>query len=50
MQLKANEEMTIAGKYIEEKKLMQYKGDAMCKVKNSLGVTHNIMRTTMLEL
>ena len=24
---------------------MQYKTDAMCKIKNSLGVMHNIMRT-----
>ena len=28
---------------------MQYKGDATCKIKNSLGVMHNIMRTMILE-
>ena len=49
MQLKANEEMTIVGKYIEEKRLMQYKGEATCKIKNSLCVMHNIMRTMILE-
>ena len=49
VQLNANEEMTIAGKYIEEKGLMQYKGDTTCKIKNSLCVMHNIMRTMILE-
>ena len=48
MQLKVNEEMTIAEKYIEEKRLMQYKGDATCKIKNSLCVMHNIMRTMII--
>ena len=41
--------MTIAGKYIEKKRLTQYKGDATCKIKNSLCVMHNIMRTMILE-
>ena len=34
---------------MEEKRLMQYKGDATCKIKNSLGEMHNIMRTKILE-
>ena len=38
IQLKANEEMTIARKYIEEERLMQNKGDATCKIKNSKNV------------
>ena len=47
----SHEEMTIVGKYIEEKRQMQYKGDAICKIKSSLGVMHNIMhmRTMILE-
>ena len=47
--MKDNEEMTIAGKYIEGKRLMQYKGDATCEIKNSLCVMHNNMRTMILE-
>ena len=47
--MKDNEEMTIAGKYTEIKRLIQYKGDATCEIKNSLCVMHNIMRTMLLE-
>ena len=47
--MKDNEETTIAGKYIEGKRLMQYKGDATCDIKNNLSVMRNIMRTMILE-
>ena len=47
--MKDNEEMTFAGKYIKGKRLIQYKGDATCEIKNSLCVMHNIMRTMLLE-
>ena len=43
--IESQEEMKIAGKYTAEKWLMQYKGDETCKIKNSQGVMHNIMRT-----
>ena len=38
--------MTIAGKYLDGKRLKQDKGDATCEIKNSLCVLHNIVAIT----